>query len=132
MPLQANARQRIPGKAFKRSQVIGVQGHNQPAVGVALVAGMLAHAIGHHPAFFRRCPHHKSTGTHAEAINAASVLGVVHQLVLGCSQTRMASRLPPAGCVNQMLRMLNPHAHGKRFALQLHTDLLQHFKAVSC
>ena len=28
-----------------------------------------------------------------------------------------------------MLRVLNPHADGKRFALQLHTDLLQHFSS---
>ena len=56
---------------------------------------------------------------------------MVNQLVLGGPETRMARRLSPAGCVNQMLRMLNPHAHGKRFALQLHADLLQHFEAVA-
>ena len=56
---------------------------------------------------------------------------MVNQLVLGGPETRMARRLSPAGCVNQMLRMLNPHTHRKRFALQLHTDLLQHFEAVA-
>ena len=131
LPLQSNPRQRIPGEAFKRCQVIGVQSHNQTAVGVALVAGVLAHAIGHHPAFLRGGTHHKSSGTHAEAVDAAAVFSMVNQLVLGGPETRMARRLSPAGCVNQMLRMLNPHAHGKRFALQLHTDLLQHFEAVA-
>ena len=91
---------------------------------------MLAHAVGNHPAFFRGGSHHKSSGAHAEAVDAAAVLSVVHQLVLGRPETRMASRLPPAGCIDQVLRMLDPHAHGKRFALQLHADLIQHFKTV--
>ena len=130
LPLQGNSRQRIPGEAFKRGQVGGIEGHDQTAVGVALVTGMLAHAVGHHPAFFRRSAHHKSSGTHAEAVDAAAVLGMVHQLVLGRPETRMARRLSPAGSIDQVLRMLDPHPHRKRFALQLHTDLLQHFKAV--
>ena len=55
---------------------------------------------------------------------------MVHQLVLGRPETRMAGCLPPAGRIDQTLGMLDPHAHRKGFALQLHTDLIQHFEAV--
>ena len=55
-------------------------------VGVELGAGILAHAVGGDAAGFRGGGDHAPAGAHAEAVDAAAVAGVVHQLVVGGAQ----------------------------------------------
>src|SRR3546814_10157696 len=52
-------------------------------VGVALVARVLAHAVGDDAAGFRRGGDDGAAGAHAEAVDAAAVLRMVDELVVG-------------------------------------------------
>ena len=111
---------------------IGIQHrHHQPAVGIALIAGMLAHAIGDHTARFRGGTDHEATGAHAEAVDATAVAGVMHQLVFGSAKKRMTGTIAPTGPIDQRLRMLDAHADGKRLPFKRHPRLLQHGERIA-
>ena len=115
-------------------QILRGDRHHQAAVGIALPAGVLAHAVGDDAALFGGGPHHQAAGTHAEAVDAAAGTGfavaVVDQLVLGGAQPRMAGRLPPAGPVDQGLGMLDPHPDRKGLRLHGHAEAVQHREGV--
>src|ERR1700742_3661560 len=66
--LQLYAGQRAAGEILCR-----VDTHDNSGVGVALIAGILAHAVGHHTLRLGRGSHDRATGTHAEAVNGATV-----------------------------------------------------------
>ena len=130
IPLQRNPRQGITRMPFVGLQILGFEGHHQAAVGIALIAGVLAHAVGHHPPLLRGGPHHKTARTHAEAVNAAAIAGVMNKLVFRRAKPRMARHRSPAGLIDQGLRVLDPHTNRKRFALQLHPHLIEHGETV--
>ena len=92
-------------------QILGLEIHNQTAVGIALIAGVLAHAVRHNPPLLRGRADNKATRAHAEAVDAATVLGVVDKFVFSGSQSGMPGVVPPAGLVDQLLWVLDPQAN---------------------
>ena len=102
------------------------------AVGIALVARILAHAIGDHPFRLRSRSHHRPAGTHAEAVDSAAIGAVVHQLVIGSTEQGITRKLAIAGLIDQGLRMFNAHTDGKRFGLDINTPVVQHLKRIPC
>ena len=113
-------------------QIIVHDRNHQPTVGIALIAGVLAHAIRHDTTRLRGRTHHKSAGAHAEAVDAASVAGVMHQLVFGGTEQRVTGAVSPAGAIDEGLRMFNANTYGERFAFQCNTDPFQHLEGISC
>ena len=59
-------------------------------VGVALVARVLAHAVGDHALRLRGRGDDRAARAHAEAVDRAAVLRVVHEPVVGSAEERMA------------------------------------------
>ena len=56
---------------------------------------------------------------------------MVHQLVVGRAQQRIAGMLAPAHPVDHALRVLHPKANGKRFGFHEHAALPQHREGVA-
>ena len=114
-------------------RVVGrVNAHHDARVGIALVARILAHAVGHHPFGLRGRGHHCAAGAHAKAVNAAAIFGVVHQLVVGRTQKRVTGVAAPAGAVDHALRVLNAKTHRERLGLHGHALRPEHGKGVAC
>ena len=78
LPLEPDA-----GQGMVVREVGGGDVHQQRAIDVLPVAGVLAHAVGDHAPRFRRGGHHLSAGADAEGKGAASVGQVAGQLVGG-------------------------------------------------
>ena len=100
-------------------------------VGVALVARVLAHAVGDDAARLRRRRHHRAARAHAEAVDGAAVARVVHELVVGRAEDRVAGVRAEAGAVDQRLRMLDAEADRERLGLHVHAALVQHREGVA-
>ena len=111
--------------------IAGVDADHDASVGVALVARILAHAVGHYTPRLRCSRHHRAARAHAKAVHAAAIAGVVHQLVIGRTQQEVTGVAAPAGAVNHTLRMLNAKAHGEGLGLHRHTTRVQHGKGVA-
>ena len=79
-----------------------------PGIGVALVARVLAHAIGDHAPGLGGGRHHRAAGAHAEAVDRAAIAGVMHQLVVRGAEFRMTGESSEARAVDQRLRMFDP------------------------
>ena len=105
--------------------------HHDARIGVALIARVLAHAIGHHAARLGRGGHHRAAGAHAKAVHRAPIPRVVHQLVVGRAQGWVACMATPACPVNQTLRVLNAKADGKGLGLHRHTAIKQGGKGIA-
>jgi hypothetical protein len=90
-----------------------------PAVGVALVARILAHAVGHHAARLRGGGHHGAARAHAEAVGRAAVGAVVHQLVVGRAEQRVPACGAEAGAVDQRLRVFDAEADRERLGFDM-------------
>ena len=112
-------------------KVARVNAHHDAGIGIALVARILAHAVGHDAARFGRGRHHRAARAHAKAVHRAAIAGMVHQFVFGRAQRRIASMSAPAGAVDQSLRMLDAKADGKRLGLDVDAALVQHGKGVA-
>ena len=115
----------MPGIILRRDT------HDDAAVGVALVARILTHAIGHHVSRFRGGRHHRATGTHAKAVHRAAVAAVMHQFVIRRAQGRVSCVPAVAAAVDEGLGMLDAKTNGKRLGLQIHAALVQHVKRVA-
>ena len=63
--------------------VTRINAHHDTGVGIALIARILAHAVGHHPLGFAGGCHHGASRAHAKAIHTATVVRVVNQFVVG-------------------------------------------------
>ena len=123
-------------QGFKHSWVGGVvarvNAHHQAGIGIALVARILAHAVGHHPARFGSGRHHRAARAHAKAVDAAPIAGVVHQFVIGRAQHGVTGVCAPARAVDHALRVLDAKAQRKRFGLHGHAMAVQHGEGVAC
>ena len=86
MALEGHPRQGIARPAAIGSHILGFDVHHDAAVGIALVAGVLAHAVGHHPPLLGGGAHHQAARAHAEAVHTAAVAGVVDELVFSRPQ----------------------------------------------
>ena len=120
LALKFNASQRAAGVVRRR------YAHHDAGIGVALIARVLAHAVGHHPAWLRCGGHHRAAGAHAKAVNAATIGRMVHQLIVSRAQQRVAGMLAKPRAVNHALRVLNAKANRKRFGLHVNAALVQH------
>jgi hypothetical protein len=91
----------------------------------------MAHAVGDHAALLRAGRYHLPAGTHAEAVNIATVLAVMHQLVIGRAQGRIAGMLSQATDINHVLRVFDAKADGKGFRFDMYATVMQHFKGIT-
>ena len=124
MALQRDARQR---------RAIGIilrrDADHDAGIGVALIAGILAHAVGDDAAFLRGRRHHRAAGAHAETVDAAAIAGMMHQPVFRRAQFLVAGA--EAGLVDQALRMLDAKADGKGLGLDRHAAVMQHLEHIA-
>ena len=100
-------------------------------VGIALIARVLAHAIGDHAPRLAGSGHYGAAGAHAKTVNTAPIAGVVHQFVIGRAQGRVACVSAPARPVNHALRMLDTKPDRKRLGLHGHAALVEHGKGIA-
>ncbi|OIQ72317.1 hypothetical protein GALL_460590 [mine drainage metagenome] len=105
---------------------------HQSGIGIAFIARILAHAVGHDPADFTGCGHHGAARTHAKTVHRTAIAGVMHQLVSRCTQQRVAGVAAPQGAVDHALRMFDAKAHRKRLGPQAHPPFMQHGKGIAC
>ena len=124
--LELDARQRA-------SRVIHFRGdtHDDAGVGVALVTRVLAHAVGDDPVRLAGGRYHCAAGAHAEAVYRAAVLGVVHQLVVGGAELRVAGILAQACLVDQRLRVFDAEPHREGLGLHEHALGVEHAEGVA-
>src|SRR6185503_8983195 len=123
--LKLDAGKRMPGIVRRRDA------DHDAAVGVALVARVLAHAVGDDPSRFRCCSHHRAAGAHAEAVNRAPVPAVMDQLVVGGAEQRMAGVLPVARAVDERLRVLDAKADREWLGLNMDAAIVEHLESVA-
>ena len=100
-------------------------------VGVALVARVLAHAVGDHAPRLARGRDHGAARAHAEAVDRAPVAAVVHQLVVGRAEQRMPRLRPEARLVDQRLRVLDAEADREGLGFDEHAARVQHRERVA-
>ena len=109
----------------------GRDADHDAGVGVALVAGILAHAVGDDAPRLGGRGHHGAARAHAEAVDRAAVRAVMHELVVGGAQPRMAGSSAVAAAVDERLRMLDAQADGERLRLDRNAALLEHLKRIA-
>ena len=95
----STARRSLPSGAV----VLRRDADDDAGVGVALVVRVLAHAVGDDAARLRRRGDDRAARAHAEAVDRAAVAGVVHQLVVGGAEQRVAGVRAEARAVDQRL-----------------------------
>ncbi len=124
--LQLHAGQRVAGEILLR-----VDAYHDARVGIAFVARVLAHAIGHHAAWLGGGGNHGTAGAHAEAVDRTAILGVIHQLVVGGAEFRVAGVLAQPGLVDHALRVFDAETDGKRLGLDEHALAMQHAHGIA-
>ena len=98
-------------------------------VGVPAAAGMVAHAVGHHPVFLAGRGHHLPAGAHTEGVHAP-LPHMLGQLVFAAGQSRVACRLVIQALLDLALQVLCAEPHAEGFALQHKAAVHQHGKGV--
>src|SRR6185369_9623431 len=126
LPLEFDA-----GQGVARVIDLGRYVDDDAAVGVALGARILAHAVGHDTAGLRGGGDHGAARAHAEAVGGAAVGAVVHELVVGGAEQRMAGRGAEAGAVDQRLRVLDADADREGLGFDIDAVVEQHLEGVA-
>ena len=132
LALQLDARKRVFAV-----EILGAYADQQRAVGVLPVARKAAHAVDHHAFRLAGGAHHFPTWAHAERVHAAALFfaflrAQMHrQLVVGGAERRMAGGLPVLRTVDELLRMLDAHAHGERLLLHVHASVAHELERVA-
>src|SRR6185369_1837125 len=126
LPLEFDA-----GQGVARVIDLGRYVDDDAAVGVALGARILAHAVGHDTAGLRGGGDHGAARAHAEAVGGAAVGAVVHELVVGGAEQRMAGRGAEAGAVDQRLRVLDADADREGLGFDIDAVIEQHLERVA-
>ncbi len=111
----------LEGDAGERmARVVGGRDADDDAgVGVALVARILAHAVGDDAAGLGGRRHDRAAGTHAEAVDRAAVARVMHELVVGSAKDLIAGIGAEPAMIDQRLRMLDAHTDRERLGLDV-------------
>ncbi|KFB72302.1 MAG: hypothetical protein AW09_002510 [Candidatus Accumulibacter phosphatis] len=125
LPLQCDASQRSAG-VVERGDA-----DDDAGVGIALVARILAHAVGDHAVRFGSGGDHGAAGTHAETVNAAAVAAMMHQLVVGGTEQRVAGVWPETRLIDQCLRVFDAQADREGLGLHEHAGSVQHREGVA-
>ena len=93
----------LQGKAGERSTGeirLRIDCHHDARIGIALIARILAHAVGDHALRLGGSGDHGAAGAHAEAVDRTPVAGVMHELVVGGAKTRMTGKAAEARDIN--------------------------------
>ena len=130
VPLEGDAGQRAAA-GIELGVVLRRDADHDAGVGVALVARVLAHAVGDHAAGLGGRGDHGAARAHAEAVDRAPVAGVVHQLVVGRAEQRVAGLRAEARAVDQRLRVLDAEADRERLGFDEHAARVQHAEGVA-
>src|SRR5450830_247914 len=104
---------------------------DDPGVGITFVARVLAHAVGDHPVWLGSRRHHGAARAHAEAVDRTTVLGVVHQLVVGRTEFRVPGVFAQARAVDQRLRVFDTETHRERLGFHVHATTVEHAEGVA-
>ena len=109
----------------------GFDADDQPRIGVALVARILAHAVDREAAGFRRRGDDRAAGAHAEAVDRSTVAAVVREAVgrgaqIGMTRTRTEPRPVDPG-----LRMFDADADREGLRLDIDAARVQRMKRVA-
>ena len=126
LALEGDAGQRIVA-----GQVVGAHLHEQRRVSIGPGAGVAAHAVRAEQPLLAGGRHHLPARTHAETVDAPTVVGLHRQLVVSRPENRMARRRAVLGLVHEGLGMLNAHAHGKGLAGHVRPGLANHLEGVT-
>src|SRR3954451_19976217 len=117
-------------------RVFGVVGRcdadDDAGIGVALPAGILAHAIGDNTARFGGRSHHGAAGAHAKTVDRAPIAAVMNQLVVSRSQAGMTRESTVTTAIDERLWMLDAQSNGERFWLDRNSSLCYHLERVAC
>ena len=124
-PLEGHARQRMIA-----AEILRANAHQHGGIGIAPVAGMMAHAVHVHAARLAGSVDHLSAGAHAEGVHAALIRRGHIELVLRRRQGGMSRVAPVLRTVDLLLQMLDAHAHGKRLLLHGQTQVKQPFISI--
>ncbi len=125
-PLKRNTGQRMSVAEIGRTDA-----DQETAVRVDAVPSVAAHTVGYHAFHFVCRCNNGSTGTHAEGIDAASVLAMMGGAIFRCAQTGMAGKGAELRLVNHCLGMLDARTNGKRFLGHGYAGLMQHLEGVT-
>ena len=105
MALEGDASEGAAGVVFRGDA------DDDAGVGVAFVAGVLAHAVGDDAAWLRGGGDDGSAGAHAEAVDGAAVGAVVDEFVVGGAEEFVAGGIAPAAAVDQGLRVFDAESN---------------------
>ena len=101
--------------------------HEQRGVRDTGVAAVVAHAVRHEPTRLRGRRDDLSARTHAERVRAAPRLAIlIRQRVVRDRQSRLAGIRTVLRPVDEVLRMLDAHAHGERLRLHREPARIEH------
>ena len=123
--------QRLDERRRIARKVARLDAHHQARIGVAFVAAVLAHTVGHHAARLAGGRDHSAAGAHAKAVDGAAVRCVVHQLVIGRAQQRVAGVAAPARAVDHALRVLDAHPNRERLGHHVDAAPVQRLEGVA-
>ena len=132
LTLQLDARKRVFAV-----EILGAHADQQRTVGVLPVAREAAHAVDHHAFRLAGGAHHFPTWAHAERVHAAALFFALlraqmhRQLVIGSTERRMVGGLPVLRAVDELLGMLDAHAHGERLLLHAHARVAHELERVA-
>ena len=124
--LQCHARER-PAREIR----FRIDGHHDARVGIALIAGILAHTVRDHATRLGRGSHHRAPRTHAETVDRTPVARVMHEFVVRGTQFGSTGETPQARDIDQRLRMLDAKANSERLGLDKNTASIEHAKGVA-
>ena len=113
------------------AEILRPDAHEQRAVGVYAVAGVIAHAVGDDAVGFAGRGDDRAARAHAERVDAAAARQVQRQLVIRRAKRRMARRRAVLRGVDEALRMLNARADGEGLLHQRDAARKQRLKRVA-
>ena len=117
------------GKRMVAFKILRCNRHNDCAVGIAAVAGMIAHSVDRKISLLRRRINHIASRTHTERIYTSSIRQFCSQLI-GCCRKRCLC-IPILGMIDQLLRVFCTYTNRKGFCLNRNLFLEEHRKGLT-
>ena len=111
--------------------ILGRDADHEAGVGVALVARILAHAVGHDSAWLAGGRDHRAARAHAEAVDGAAIRAMVRKRIGRRAQVRVAGAGAEHGLVDPRLRMLDAKADRERLGLDMDAALVEGLEGVA-
>ena len=92
---------------------------HQGGIGIALIARILAHAIGYKASRLGRSRHHCAAGAHAKAIGGAAIATGMAEAIIGSTQRLKTCKVAKSRPIDQRLRVFDPHTDRKWLGLEI-------------